>query len=155
MYFEDFQVGDVFTTAAVTLTEAAIIDFAQRYDPQPFHIDNSAASESVYGGLIASGWHVLSLTFAEIVRTGIFDGGGQGSPGIDALRWLKPVRPGDTLHVELTVTDLRTSATRSDRGYVTLTFEILNQHDETVTSYTAVEIMRRRHPGKAEPGAPG
>ena len=146
MYFEDFRVGDVFTTAAVTLDEDDIIDFARRFDPQPFHIDADAARQSIFAGLIASGWHVLCLTFAEVVRSGVLEGGGQGSPGIDELRWLKPVRPGDTLHTVMTVIDIRPSATRTDRGYVTVSFEVKNQGHETVTSYRAVEIMRRRPP---------
>ena len=104
-YFDDFEIGERILTPGLTLTESLIIDFAMRYDPQPFHIDIEAAKESNYGGLIASGFQTLALGFRMVVETGIFRACGMGSPGFDELRWLKPVRPGDTLHSELEVVE--------------------------------------------------
>lgn len=144
MIFEDFAVGDQFTTLPVEFSEDAIIDFARRYDPQPFHVDPKAARTSIYGGLIASGWHVLSATFAEAVRLGIFADGGQGAPGLDVVRWLHPVRPGDTLHMTISVEETIPSTTRPDRGYVRLRFDIINQKQTVVAHYVVREIFSRR-----------
>lgn len=143
-YFEDFAVGDIYQSESVTLTESDIIDFALKYDPQPFHVDRLTAERSQFGGLIASGWQVAALSFRMFVQAGVLRGGGMGSPGLDRLRWLQPVRPDDTIHARATVTEVRESSSRRDRGYVTLDFEVRNQRDETVMSYTAVEIVARR-----------
>ncbi len=143
-FYEDFAVGDTYRSDAVTMTESDIIDFALRYDPQPFHVDKPAAERSHFGGLIASGWHVSALSFRMFAQAGILKGGAMGSPGLDKLRWLKPVRPDDTIHAFARVTEKRESSSRADRGYVTLNFEVRNQDDETVMSYTVVEIIGRR-----------
>jgi len=153
-YFEDFAVGEKIRTAGITLTESDIIDFALRYDPQPFHIDRDAAERSVYGGLIASGWHVGALSFRLFIQTGAMYGGGIGSPGIDALRWLRPVRPGDTLCMVATVEDARLSRSRPDRGIVKILYEVLNQHGEVVMDYRAAQLMLRR-PHDAQEGGDG
>jgi len=143
-YFEDFSVGESFRTAGVTLTEAGIIDYAMRYDPQPIHIDRIAAADSIYGGIIASGWHVGGVAFRMFIQTGIIAGGSMGSPGVDEVRWHAPVRPGDTVHMVATVLETRPSASRDDRGYVTMQYQVYNQRDENVMSWKGVQIIGRR-----------
>lgn len=143
-YFEDFAMDQTFESQGLTLTEGAIIDFALTYDPQPFHIDKVAAKASHFGGLIASGWQVAAIGFRLITQTGFLNGGGMGSPGLDGVRWHRPVRPGDTLHTTAVVTEIRPSSSRQDRGYVTLAFEILTQDDAVAMSFSAVEIIARR-----------
>jgi acyl dehydratase len=145
-YFEDFAVGDEFEVGPVTFREDEMIGFAREFDPQVFHTDAEAATKHFYGGLIASGWYVLCKTFRELTDAGFLRGGGMGSPGIDRVRWKKPVRPGDELRVTLRVTNTRLSSTRPDRGYVDLEFEARNQHGEIVTSYQVMEILKRRQP---------
>jgi len=142
--FEDFTAGDEYRAGPVRFEEAEMIEFARRFDPQPFHVDPRAAAQTVYGGLIASGWHVLSATFRALIDAGFLRGGGMGSPGIDEVRWRRPVRPGDTLEVALRVLDARPSRTRDDRGYVNLEFAARNQNGETVLSYRVTEILKRR-----------
>ncbi len=147
-YFEDFAVGDEIVTAGVTLTEADIIEFALRYDPQPIHIDREAAARTFYGGLIASGWQVAAVAFRMFVQTGILHGSGVGSPGVDELRWLVPVRPGDTIRMVARVAETRPSRSRPDRGIVVMDYGILNQKDETVARFRGVQLVLRR-PGDA------
>ena len=149
MYFDDFNVGDTFVTEGVEVTAEDIVDYARRYDPQPFHLDPEAARESIYGGLIASGFHIFSMAFGAIARTGIFEGGGQGSPGIHDVRWVSPACPGDTLHTDIEVLDKRLSRTRADRGYVTMRFDTRNQRGDLVATYTSNQILLRREPGRA------
>ncbi len=149
LYFEDFHVGRRFVTRGVTLSEAEIIDFAFKHDPQPFHIDKVAAAESQYGGLIASGFHTLSAAFRMVIQQNIFTACSMGSPGMDELRWLKPVYPGDTLHVELEVAEATPSSSRPDRGRVRIAYTIKNQNDEAVMTFTAQQIFKRRPPAEA------
>lgn len=143
-YFEDFSVGETFHTGGVTLTEADIIDYAMRYDPQPIHTDRVAAAETIYGGIIASGWHVGGLAFRMFVQAGVIAGGSMGSPGMDEVRWHKPVRPGDTIHLVAKVLESRPSSTRDDRGYIGIEFKVYNQRDENVMSWRGTQIIRRR-----------
>ncbi len=143
-YFEDYKVGDTISSPALTITEADIVEFAKVYDPQPFHLDAKAAAESQFGGLIASGWQVVALSFSLLVRDGFLKDTGMGSPGIEELKWLRPVRPGDTIRTEATVVAVAPSTTRSDRGYVTVEFSVFNQRDEIVTTYRCPEIIQRR-----------
>jgi acyl dehydratase len=143
-YFEDFALGDVFRAKPVSVSEAEIVEFARRYDPQPFHTDKAAATESQFRGLIASGLQVMAMTFASMIEAGLLKGGGMGSPGLDEVRWWKPVRPGDLIVMQASVTEKKPSETRADRGYVTLLFEVFNQNKERVMSYSCVEIVKRR-----------
>lgn len=143
-YFEDFAVGDEYRAGPVFFSEEAIIAFARQFDPQVFHVDAQAAARTIYGGLIASGWHVLSATFRALIDAGFLRGGGMGSPGIDEVRWMKPVRPGDEVSVRLEVTETRPSGSRDDRGYVDLVLSAANQRGETVMSYRVREILKRR-----------
>src|SRR3954467_2327512 len=115
-YFEDFQIGKRIETAGITLTESQIIDFALMYDPQPFHIDAVAAAKGPFGGLIASGFQTLALTFRLVRDTGIIHDSSMGGSGGDELRWLRPVRPGDTLHVVAEAVEIVPARTPDGRG---------------------------------------
>ena len=143
MFFEDFTPGDRFTTGSRTITEAEIIEFASHWDRQFFHLDPEAARQSIFGGLIASGFHTLLTTFNLIVERAVWTESSQGSPGMEHLRWLKPVRPGDTLTVEFSVVEC-TPSRKGDRGYVTFDHATRNQHGETVMTYRSTGIMLRR-----------
>lgn len=142
-YFEDFAVGDVVDTPGVTLTESAIVDFALVYDPQPFHIDRVAADSGPFGGLIASGFQSMALSFRLLLQTGVFAGTSLGGGVMDEVRWLKPVRPGDTLSVRMTVTDLIPSR-RGDRGTVRCAYATRNQDGEVVLTFFINQIVARR-----------
>ena len=143
MYFEEFKVGEKYKGAGVTFTESEIIRFALQYDPQPFHVDVEAAKQTHFKGLIASGFQTLALTFRMYIQEGFLKQG-MGSPGMDELRWLKPVRPGDTLHMVAEVLGTKSSSSRTDRGYVDLLCSMVNQNDETVMTVRVTQIIRRR-----------
>ena len=128
-YFEDFVVGEVVELGEVEVTEAAIIEFAQQYDPQPFHVDLDAAEASPFGGLIASGWHTCAMFMRLLCDGLILDSSSQGASGIEELRWLAPVRPGDTLRGRFTVVEAHRSSTKPNRGTVTFLSEMINQDD--------------------------
>jgi acyl dehydratase len=142
-YFEDLVIGSVLETASVTVTEAEIVEFAKRYDPQPFHIDKAAAEKSIYGGLIASGWHTASLAMRLMVDAR-GQSAGLGSPGIDELRWIKPVRPGDTLRVRWALVEARRSQSKPDRGLTRSKCEMTNQDGEVVMTYVGMGFVRCR-----------
>lgn len=143
LYFEDFNPGDVFETEGATLTQAQIIDFALTYDPQPFHIDVVAAEKSLFGGLIASGFQTLALSFRLLRDTGIITGTGLGGAGGEELRWLAPVRPGDTIRVKAQVLDKRLSS-RGGRGTVRIAYATFNQHGEAVLTVTFLHLVSAR-----------
>ncbi|MDR1947747.1 MAG: MaoC family dehydratase [Desulfovibrio sp.] len=147
-YFENFKPGTVFEfSETVGVTEKEIIAFAEQYDPQYFHTDPEAAMDSVFRGLIASGAHTISLTFALVVRNVIAGKTSFGSPGMDEVRWLKPLRPGDTLRVRLTILDVVPSSSKKDRGSVKIFVETLNQKNEVMMSYKGTSIFMKRQPG--------
>src|SRR5678816_213891 len=114
--FEDFHAGMVIEHPGPTLTLEDILEFARRYDPQPFHTDEEAAKRSIYGGLIASGWQTTSLTTRMMCDSYLLDAASLGSPGMRELSWLAPVRPGDTLRLRMTVLETRPSRSKPDRG---------------------------------------
>lgn len=143
-YFEDYVAGTMQEFGSIAVEEAEVIAFAQRFDPQPFHIDPEAARESLFGGLIASGWHTAALTMRLIVEHYLAASASLGSPGIDELRWLKPVRPGDILTVRVTVLETKRSRSKPDRGIVRSALEVLNQHREVVMTMQALNMMRCR-----------
>lgn len=145
-FYEDYSVGEVIRSAAITLTEADIIDFAFKYDPQPFHIDKLSAEKSIYGGLIASGWQVIAVTFRMLVQAGFLGEGSMGSPGVEELKWMLPVRPGDTLRGEVEILDMRVSTSKPDRGLVRMAYRIINQKGETVSSLRSTQLVKRRSP---------
>jgi len=143
-FFEDYPVGEIAEFGDHAVTEDEIIGFANRYDPQPFHTDHAAAAESIYGGIIASGWMTGSIAMRLMVDHYISPLSSMGSPGIDELRWLKPVRPGDRLRVRVAVIDSRPSQSKPDRGMILLSWEVINQKAETVLTMKAWGMYRRR-----------
>ena len=148
-YFEDFTEGERFVSASATLSEALITEFARDYDPQPFHVDPQAAQESHFGGLIASGFQTMALAFRLFYQADLITACSMGSPGMDKVRWHRPVRPGDAIRSEVEVRELRGSDSKPDRGYGTLAYTVLNQDDEIVMTFTCTLIMRRRPDAQA------
>jgi acyl dehydratase len=140
-YFEDYVPGSVRTFGTILVKEDEIIDFARRYDPQVFHTDPVGARKTAYGGLVASGWHTAAMAMRIIVEHYLSPVASVGSPGVDELRWLKPVRPGDKLSVRLTVLEARRSESKPDRGVVRSLVEVLNQDMTVVMSFKGVNIL--------------
>jgi acyl dehydratase len=143
-YFEDFKQGDRFVSPGLTITESAIIDFALTWDPQPFHIDKEFSRDWAYEGLIASGLHTLCASLRLWLALGIFADCNMGSPGFDRTRFLKPVRPGDTIHVEVEITEIRPSDSKPDRGVARLRQITRNQKDEIVLDMETVVFLKKR-----------
>jgi len=143
-YFEDYQVGEVTEFGDHLVTKEEIVGFAQRYDPQPFHVDEAAAAQSHFGGLIASGWLTAGIMMRMLVDNFISRVASMGSPGVDELRWLRPVRPGDRLRVRVTVLEVRRSQTKPDRGAILSLDEVVNQDDEVVMSVKGWGLYRAR-----------
>jgi len=143
-YFEDFTLGEVVELGSRSVSKEEIIDFARQFDPQYFHVDEERAKQSIYGGLIASGWHTAALTMRLAADGLILDSASMGSPGVDELRWLKPVRPGDTLSARFTVTEIRPSGSKPDRGIVKSFVEVRNQAGDVVLTWKALGMYRRR-----------
>ena len=146
-FLDDLHPGEKFVTGGITLTESEIIAFALTYDPQPFHLNAVVAAESIYGGLIASGFQVVSLTFRLFIQLGILAESSMGSPGIDELRWFAPARPGDTLHAEVEVLTVIPSKSKADRGIVRMRYSAFNQRHELVSSFVVNHLLLRRTPG--------
>ncbi|HXC26507.1 MAG TPA: MaoC family dehydratase [Stellaceae bacterium] len=143
-YFEDYPVGAVYVGGPITVSEEDILEFARRYDPQPMHIDKAAAEAGQFGGLIASGWHTGSLVMQLMVKHFVPTPGNLASPGLDELRWLRPVRPGDSLSLRVTIESARLSRSKPGQGVVTGLVEALNQRGETVMSLKPISLMRCR-----------
>ena len=146
LYFEDFTPGREFRTDGVTISEGQILDFALAFDPQPFHLDVEAAKETIFGGLIESGFHTMALTFRLFAQTRALAACSLGSPGVDEVRWLRPVRPGDTLKATVTVLEQRPSTSKPDRGIVRLRWTALNQRGEPVLTMASMQLVRCRPP---------
>jgi acyl dehydratase len=146
VYFEDFTPGREFRTEGITVTEGQIIDFAMTFDPQPFHLNVEAAKATIYEGLIASGFQTMALTFRLFIQTRALAACSLGSPGVDEVRFLRPVRPGDTLQATVQVLDQRPSTSKPDRGIVRLHWTTLNQRGEPVLTLTSMQLVRRRPP---------
>lgn len=149
-FFEDYTQGAVYELGSVTVDHDEVIAFATRYDPQYFHIDEERAKESIYGGIIASGWHTASMMMRVFADGFLSDASSMGSPGLDELKWSRPVRPGDTLFVRAIVLETRLSKSKPDLGVVRTRSEVHNQGGEFVMSSTAVNFMRRRPTGREE-----
>ena len=143
-YFEDYVPGSVHEFGSIAVEEAEMINFARRFDPQPFHMDPEAAKQSIFGGLIASGWHTASLAMRLLVDHYISHVASLGSPGVDELRWLKPVRPGDTLSVRITLLEAQRSRSKPDQGFIRGSTEVLNQHGEVVMTMKSGGFVRCR-----------
>ncbi|MFC6637967.1 dehydratase [Sulfitobacter sp. JBTF-M27] len=141
--FESFQVGQKQTFGAYEVTEEEIIEFAEKYDPQFFHLDHEAAKQSLFGGLCASGWHTCAMTMAMMVENMDAKGRSLGSPGIDSLRWLRPVYPGDVLSVEQEVLKTNPSKSRPEIGIVVSKVSVSNQKNEVVMEFISNGIFSR------------
>jgi acyl dehydratase len=142
--FEDFAVGQVIAHPPWTVTQDQIIAFAAEYDPQPFHLDPAAPETAFTGGLIASGWHVAAIFMRTLCDAFLLDSTSMGSPGVDSLKWLKPVRPGDTVSARSTVVEAKPSRTRPDRGIVRFRHDMLNQAGELVMTLDNPVLFGRR-----------
>ncbi|HYS08425.1 MAG TPA: MaoC family dehydratase [Myxococcales bacterium] len=147
-YLEDFSEGQVFELGEETVSEAEVLEFARRYDAQPFHVDAEAAKKSMYGGLIASGWHTASIFMGLLVRGLLYEVASLGAGGIDEMKWLKPVRPGDRLRARLTILGRRPSTKHPGRGLLNCLGEMFNQDGERVLSIRWSAMIARR-PGEA------
>ncbi len=142
-FFEDFEIGTSQEFGNYHVSEADIIDFASKYDPQPFHLSHEAGKAMHFGGLCASGWHTCSIAMRITVDNLPEDSASLGSPGIDELRWTRPVFPGDNLRMKSTVMDKKESRSRSDMGTVFLHNEIFNQKDELVMSFKPIVMFKK------------
>lgn len=143
-YWEDFEAGQVYELGPHTVTAEEIVEFARQFDPQPFHLDEEAAARGPFGGLIASGWHTAALFMRMYVEELINETVSMGSPGVEELRWLVPVRPGDELRGRVTILEATPSSTRPDRGTIRARMEMLNQRDEVVLTMIARGFLGRR-----------
>ena len=142
-YWDDLVEGESLDCRTIVLDLEEIIEFAQKYDPQPFHVDQEVAG-FIFGGIIASGWHTAALCQRLLVDSFLSKTAGLGSPGVDELRFLKPVRPGDTLSGKLTITEIRPSKSKTDRGWIKAKGEMIRQDGEVVLSLVGTIIVARR-----------
>jgi acyl dehydratase len=140
-YFEDYEPGTVHEFGTIAVEETEIIEFGQRFDPQVFHTDPQAAKQTIYGGLIASGWQTASLMMRLFVDHYLSGIASLGSPGVDEMRWIKPVRPGDILSLRVTVSQTKRSRSKPDRGVLFSFIEVLNQNHDVVMSMKAVNLL--------------
>jgi len=140
-YFEDYRPGFVGEYGSITVSEDEIIEFAKRFDPQEFHTDPIRAAQGAFGGLIASGWHTSALMMRLYADYFVSKVASLGSPGIDELRWTRPVRPGDALSIRVTILEARRSSSKPDRGLVRVQIEVLNQDKEVVMSLKAMTLF--------------
>jgi acyl dehydratase len=143
-YWEDFVAGETHDLGSIEFTAENIVAFASQWDPQPMHVDPEAAKASPYGGLIASGWHTATSYMRLLVTSALGNAVSLGSPGLDNLRWLRPVRPGDVLSARITILETRASESRPDRGIVRSRGEMINQAGEVVMEVEAVNFFGRR-----------
>jgi acyl dehydratase len=144
-YFEDLEVGAETCFGSYQVTRAEVLEFARKYDPQPFHLSDEEAAKTPFGRIAASGWHTCAMTMAVIARHVVEDEQtGLGSPGVDELRWLKPVYPGDTLHVRGEIIDKTASRSKPEIGSFRTRTTVTNQHDVPVMSFVSIVLIRRR-----------
>src|SRR5256885_8378555 len=143
-YLEDFAVGQPFGSGRLRVDKERIKTFAAEFDPQPFHLDEAAARGSIFRGLAASGWHTAALTMRLLVEGELKPAGGIIGAGFDELRWPRPVRPGDELHVESEVLEVRPSKSRPDQGVIKVRTTTLNQNGESVQVFVGNLIVFRR-----------
>ena len=154
VWYDDHDVGHVFEFGEVTMVKEEIIGFARKYDPQPFHVDDEAAAASVYGGIIASGWHTVCACMRLIVDNMMgSESGSIGSPGLSEVSWPKPVRPGDTLRLRGEILEKIPSKSKPDRGFWRVRFVALNQDDEEVAVMVPLQYFLKRPSVPAESSA--
>ena len=144
LFFEDFEVGQVIETGVYTLDQDEIIEFGQKYAPVPYHTDPEAAKETSFGGLVAAGYQTAAVTFGLFARTGALAESGMGSPGVDSLRWKRPVKAGDTLRVLANILELSPAAKEGGRDGVRIRYDTLNQNNEIVMTLTSLHFVKRR-----------
>jgi len=144
-YYEDIEVGDTREFGSYEVTESAVVEFAEQYDPQPFHTDPEAAADTHFGGLVASGWHTAAMTMRMLVDNVVDERAGLGARGVDELRWHRPVRPGDVLSVRTEVLDKRRSESDPERGYVDSHTEVYADGD-LVLSFVGLGMVQVRDP---------
>ena len=146
IYFEDLEVGSETYFGSYDVTREEVLEFAAKYDPQPFHLSDEAAAKTHFGRLAASGWHTCAMTMAVIARRVVEEKqAGLGSPGVDDLRWLKPVYPGDTLHVRGTILEKRPSRSKPEMGSFRTQTVVTNQDEEPVLRFTSIVLIKRRY----------
>ena len=143
-YFEDFHVGDVIHCGRKTVTKDEIVDFAEKFDPQPFHLDEVEAAGSKFGGLVASGWHTCALCMRLVVDAMLKGSANMGSPGVENIRWLKPLRPGNTVTATVRVVEAMPSKSRADRGRLKFAFELSEEAEGLIMDMLATAIYARR-----------
>jgi acyl dehydratase len=146
LYLEDLHVGDRFESATFDVTEEGIVDFANDFDPQPFHLDLDAAKRSVFQGLVASGWHTAAMSMKLFVTGSLRLAGGSVGLSVDGLQWPRPVRPGDTLRLQTEIVEVRPSRSKPDRGIIRIRNVTTNQNREVVQTFVASVLVRRRPP---------
>ena len=152
-YWEDFPAGHMRDIGSLTVTREAVLAFAHEFDPQPFHTDDEAASASLFGSLCASGWHTCAMAMRMMCDSYLLESASLGSPGIDKLRWVKPVFPGDTLGGRMTVLEARPMASRPQVGLLRSAWDIRNQHGQAVLTMEGWGMFRRREvPAAGQPG---
>jgi len=143
-FFEDIEPGAHHSVGSYTITKEEIVEFAEKYDPQPFHLDEEAASDSIYGGLIASGWQTIAICMRMLVDELVSDQASMGARGANELRWIRPVRPGDTLSLTTEVLETRPSERNPEVGEVDTEIIAYNQDDEPVVRWIALGLVARR-----------
>jgi acyl dehydratase len=147
LFFEDFAVGQRYETPGITVSEADIIAFARQFDPQYFHLDPAAAAKSAFGGLVASGLQTLSLTMRLFFELNLWERAIIASPGMEDVRWLAPLRPGDTMRSVVEVSAVKRSHSKPDRGVVSTAHRVFNQHDQVIFTATCLHMVRARGAG--------
>jgi len=148
IYWDDVRVGETAEMGSYAVTREEVLEFARKYDPQPFHLSDEAAAQTHFGRIAASGWHTAAMTMAVIVRhVTETRQAGLGSPGVDALRWQRPVYPGDTISVSGTVIEITPSRSKPEIGSVRSDVVVINQDDRPVMTFTSIVLMRRRPAG--------
>jgi acyl dehydratase len=143
-WFEDYAPGDIYEFGPVVIEEAEILDFGRRYDPQPFHTDPAIGADSPFGGLTASGWHTCAIMTRMLVEGLVSRLASLGSPGMEQIRWVTPVRPGDALRCRLEITSSRRSRSRPDRGIISMAITMLNQNNDVVMTCSGAGLFRVR-----------
>ena len=148
-YYEDLEAGDTYALESrYEVDREEITAFAEQYDPQPFHLEEAAAADSVFGGLVASGWHTAAMCMRLVVDDFLDPETSMGASGVKDLEWIEPVRPGDTLRVEIEVLETRHSESRPEMGHVRMKLTGYNQHDDAVIEWVSDGMVRRRNPGE-------
>ena len=148
-YWEDFQPGHIALYGPRLVTREDIVAFAAEFDPQPMHLDEAAASTTLLGGLAASGWHICSLLMRMIADGFILDSSSMGAPGVEEMRWLKPLRPGTQIRVRATVLDSRASKSRPEMGLTRFHYEVIDEADAVIATMVVPAMFGRRQPGAA------